>query len=320
MEAIQIVQVVLRACLVLAYCFMVIVANIGTSGFICEFQENDIVRNFPTPITPAPYSFIIWSVIFILQAFFALWAMLPTDNQQTLMFVGPPIFVGMVAHGIWNIAFDCNYMVLEAFMIVVSLLGFAVAYALAWIRLPNRAHLRLMAYKRLRSIDEKHDPNAFESDTPLLTYKLDQTSFVQGTELPLSQSRVMTEVFVVWLPTAMSFAWLCIYAPMAIMIAAESHRQMPAMIDAGWGIAIIVVVTVFGLAIGFIMRDVVFPAVLSYIWLAIAIEHDNRAAGYVAIGALIVSGLETAILAYAHARQLWQLYVIRKDSIASGSY
>lgn len=307
-ETSQIIHIALRAMIVLGYCFMVIVANIGTSGLLCEFEDLDIVQAYPTPITPSSYAFIIWPAIFILQAFYALWAMLPADNHQTLVYVGVPLFVGMVAHGIWNIAFDCGHMILEAVMIMISLLAFAVAYVLAYARLPNRAHRRLLAYKRIEA----------DESEPLIKYSSEVTAASTGTEIPLSQSRVVTELLVVFLPTAMSVAWLLVYAPMAVMIAAEQHRHI--VIGAGAGIAVIVIVTVIGLAVALLLLEFVFSATLVWAWIAIAVQQSGNSAGHTAIAATIASGLAVLGVLYYHGRQFYDLYSIRQVSRDAGTY
>lgn len=112
-----------------------------------------VSAKYPTPLTPAGYTFSIWGLIFLGLAVYAVWQLLPAQNHQRLAdVVAKPLLVANLTTAAWVVLFAYEMIPASIFTMLVILLALIRVYSRArravlvgavprWVSIPFAAYL-----------------------------------------------------------------------------------------------------------------------------------------------------------------------------------
>ena len=103
----EIVIKILTVTAAIAFALKIIIGRLAQKGLIESFKytRKNVSRRFPTNITPSPWTFRIWQVIYIWNGLWLLYA-LTTLFRKTPLVLPPLFFVLYIVHDIRQLISD----------------------------------------------------------------------------------------------------------------------------------------------------------------------------------------------------------------------
>ncbi|WP_310395840.1 hypothetical protein [Hymenobacter sp.] len=88
-----------------------------------------VSAKYPTLLTPAPYAFSIWGLIFLGLAAYAVWQLLPAQHRLSLPdAAAKPLALASVATGAWVVLFAYELILPSVAVMLLILAGLVTAY------------------------------------------------------------------------------------------------------------------------------------------------------------------------------------------------
>lgn len=122
----QLVKAIIGLALLVA---TLLINSLGAFGFFNEMSQKAISDMYPTLITPAPFTFSIWSVIYLLLIGAAITMIIKNKDDiysQAIDQIAPLFWISSGLNMVWIICFSYNMINLSA----VVILCFAIILAL----------------------------------------------------------------------------------------------------------------------------------------------------------------------------------------------
>lgn len=114
---------ILNAC---SFLVTVIVNAIAIYGAFGLKPTNEVSNEHPTPITPHRYTFLIWTVIYLLQFVFIIYSFVyPSFRVDN---IGWLYFISFVLNCLWLLAFGTQRLPLSALLIVLYTMDISFIY------------------------------------------------------------------------------------------------------------------------------------------------------------------------------------------------
>ncbi len=120
----------LRYANIIFFVLTVIVNGIAGSTTLIGGQNTAAVSNkYPTLITPAPYVFAIWGIIYVLLGIFVVYQALPKqkDNEFTHK-IGWLFVLSSILNMVWIVVWQFEYLTVSVALIVAYLLSLIAIY------------------------------------------------------------------------------------------------------------------------------------------------------------------------------------------------
>jgi len=140
---------------ILAWVSVIIVSILYASGKLNKHPES-IIDNYPTKFTPAPWTFSIWDLIFILTGIFVVYQAMPTKRDSVIIFqgIGPLFILNYIFMFIWMFCFSYNFIWASCIFIFAALITNALIYIRIGIHYGTEGRNRLDSEgNQLNSID-----------------------------------------------------------------------------------------------------------------------------------------------------------------------
>lgn len=108
----------------------VIVNGVAGSTTIIGGQNTAAVSNkYPTLITPAPYVFTIWGVIYVLLGIFVVYQALPKQkNNDFIRKIGWLFVLSSILNMVWIVVWQFEYLTVSVVIIIAYLLSLIAIY------------------------------------------------------------------------------------------------------------------------------------------------------------------------------------------------
>ncbi|AYA38335.1 hypothetical protein D3Y59_15565 [Hymenobacter oligotrophus] len=91
-----------------------------------------VSAQYPTPLTPAGWAFSIWGLIFLSEAIYAVWQLLPAQRNNPLPdAVARPLAVANLAAAAWVVCFGYELIALCTALMLLTLGALVLAYGRA---------------------------------------------------------------------------------------------------------------------------------------------------------------------------------------------
>lgn len=110
------------------YLMTVAINALGAFGYINGLSQKQVSDRFDTLITPSPFAFSIWSVIYtllIITVLYWLFKAKQPETERTVNAVSPLFWLASAANILWVVAFSYEQMLLS--MVLIFILVFALA-------------------------------------------------------------------------------------------------------------------------------------------------------------------------------------------------
>lgn len=119
----------LRIFTLAAFVTNIVFNYLGMQGYFGE-TNSEVSAKYPTLLTPAGYAFGIWGVIFSLQMIYAVYAVLPGDDDKLPYVALLSVFVpfGWLGEALWTVIFNQQIIPVSVVFITGSCLLFMTAY------------------------------------------------------------------------------------------------------------------------------------------------------------------------------------------------
>jgi len=257
----------LRAFNVLAFLFALLLNIFGYSSvFRSGLDAVQVSAWYHTYLTPAPWAFYIWVLIYVLQGIFVVYQAIPMFNTihsnnflARLSFFFP---VALVLEGLWLVSFVYEWMWLALILMVTIAVMFGIAY------------------KRLFC-------------PPLhLIQVLQSHEYLRNEKMRLSFYWAIFH-----LPTSMNFAWVMLLTMTNFLVFLHWMNVVPAV----WlPILLIVVLAIIGMFYLVWFRDAIITLTLSWGLFGIGAHHPHNAgmqiAGYFVGSILLLASVLVIVL------------------------
>ncbi|MEM0963299.1 MAG: tryptophan-rich sensory protein, partial [Bacteroidota bacterium] len=112
---------------VLATAVNITLNALAGAGVLFGVQTGAVSDATPTPVTPAGWTFSIWSVIFLGAIVFAVWQALPAQRGARYDAIGAPLALANLLNGLWQIPWLIGQFGVAA-VVIFGILG-----SLAWL-------------------------------------------------------------------------------------------------------------------------------------------------------------------------------------------
>lgn len=256
--------------------------NVATQSGLIGVDNGSISAKFPTPLTPAPWAFSIWAVIFILQAVGVVYQWLPqgynSDGWKALM-------VNTIGYS-WVVGWCCE-MAWQLFFQLQSPVGMwiCLAFILAALVSFGQALLRLYGLK--------HQHGSLPDFTLFIAF---------------------------WLPTSINTAWLSVASSVAALVVPSAYHVHAG--TAALAVSLAVFVSALGLTALLREKDVAYGMVLVWSFAAVYGEQNDamvRWAALIAVVALCAAMLASVLQRNSHSQRPVQLNDDVRQSLVSPS-
>lgn len=123
----------LRLPLIIGYVITVGVHFVNSEGFTGKPTDAQIFAENKTAMTPAPWCFYVWGVIYAYQGLGALYAMVPNgygsdgNKEQLVRIAGACWPFGWTCEIVWQVCFEKQRMIAAAVFLQGAFAGFAIA-------------------------------------------------------------------------------------------------------------------------------------------------------------------------------------------------
>lgn len=247
------------------YVAFLVVNGVTQSGLIGE-DNGSISAMYPTPLTPAPWAFSIWGIIFILQGVGVVYQWLPqgynSDGWKSLVVntIGYSWVVGWLCEMAWQLCFQ-----LQSPLGMWLCLAFILAALLSF----GQALVRLYGLK--------HQHGSLPDLTLFLAF---------------------------WLPTSINTAWLSVASSVAALVVPAAYKVHAG--TAALAVSLAVFVSILGLTAVLREKDVAYGLVLVWSFAAVYGEQDNamvRWAALIAVVALCAATLASLLQRNSHSQR-----------------
>lgn len=230
----------------ITYVVFLAVNGATQSGLIGD-DNATISAKYPTRLTPAPWAFSIWGIIFILQGAGVVYQWMPqgynSDGWKSIM-------VNTIGYS-WVVGWSCE-MVWQLFFQLQSPVGMwlCLVFIVAALASFGQALLRLYGLKN------------------------------QHGSLP-----DVTLFVVFWLPTSINTAWLSVASSVAALVVPSAYRVHAG--TSAIAVTLAVFVSIIGLAAVLGEKDVAYGLVLVWSFAAVYGEQNDAMVRWVALFAVV---------------------------------
>ena len=116
--------------------FVTIAVNaLGAFGLINGLSQKEVSDTFPTLLTPSPFTFSIWSVIYVLLLISLIYMLVKSGDRETARLIDQisvPFWISSVANILWIVTFSLLWIGISTLLILILTISLAVINRRLW--------------------------------------------------------------------------------------------------------------------------------------------------------------------------------------------
>lgn len=290
---------VLRIFNLICYAGFLALLILGPLGLFDGVTTADVSNDYPTPLTPATYTFGIWFAIMATLGIFCIYQFwLDEDKLQRIWFF---LGIALLSSGAWTVAWSYKIFWLTVVLALIPVVAMALVRVYDAYGYPLRKFMQpRVAWAffccGFTCIWDDEDDTCPPKRKGGRVYE-ERTG-----------ATVLCELFFVELPLAMYTAWSVIASALTIFVAAEADANT---VSQATGVLIAIFIAALAVLDLMLASNIFYGA--TTVWAAIGIYVEQRAAYAVPVAAMIIVIALGALVVFVAILRF--VYYIMRDSI-----